>query len=52
MLLREDSSRKCPYEATHLYPGPKYSSIFLHLAGDSTITRVVVVEYFGGINIC
>jgi hypothetical protein len=23
-----------------LKPGPKYSSIFLHLAGDSTITRV------------
>jgi hypothetical protein len=25
----------------HLYPGPRYDSILLHLAGDSTITRVV-----------
>ena len=24
----------------HLYPGPKYDSIFPHLAGDSTITNV------------
>jgi hypothetical protein len=33
--------RKCPNVAMHLYPGPRYDSILLHFAGDSTITRVV-----------
>ena len=33
--------RKCPNVAIHLYPGPRYDSILLHFAGDSTITKVV-----------
>ena len=36
---------KCPYEAIHLYDAPKYCSIFLHLAGDSTITKYFVNLY-------
>ena len=43
IFLSDGSSRKCPYVARHLYPGPKYSSIFLHFAGDSTMTSVVDV---------
>jgi hypothetical protein len=43
IFLRDGSSRKWPYVARHLYPGPKYSSIFLHFAGDSTMTSVVDV---------
>ena len=34
------SSRICPKLATHLYPAPKYFSIFAHFAGDSTISNV------------
>ena len=39
MLSREESSRRWPHEATHLNPEPKYSSIFRHLLGLSTMTR-------------
>jgi hypothetical protein len=38
--------RKCPNVAIHLYPGPRYDSILLHFAGDSTITRVVELGAF------
>ena len=35
------NSRICPKLARHLYPSPKKDSIFLHLAGDSTITNII-----------
>ena len=38
--------RKCPNVAIHLYPGPRYDSILLHFAGDSTITSVVELGAF------
>ena len=37
--------RKCPNVAIHLYPGPRYDSILLHFAGDSTITKVVELVF-------
>jgi hypothetical protein len=39
--FRPSNVRKCPNVAIHLYPGPRYDSILLHFAGDSTITKVV-----------
>ena len=39
--FRPSKVRKCPNVAIHLYPGPRYDSILLHFAGDSTITKVV-----------
>ena len=50
--LRPSSVRKCPKVAMHLYPGPRYDSILLHFAGDSTITRVVVADVFACLDIC
>ena len=41
MSLILEIVRKCPNDAITLYPGPRYDSIFLHLAGDSTITNDV-----------
>jgi hypothetical protein len=38
-------------DATTLHPGPRKPWILEHFAGDSTITSVVVVEYFLVINI-
>ena len=43
--FRPSSVRKCPNVAIHLYPGPRYDSILLHFAGDSTITKVVELVF-------